>query len=234
MKNKELITSSIFVELDALLDTRLALLAYHDEKRLDKVLQSNTYHQRLADSYPGLTIQEFYKLYSQRHKGILKYAIITPIVDLIKSFVYRTLKQAIQSPFQYKPKIIINVYPYQLTEEETNIIIGSLIGLTDGSADIEAVFASYEQIDPSYVKQHVSIMVLYDYTRWLDIHSANAKFSKTTCPEVGLIGPKLYFKEYDIKEDHDKAFSSIEQLTQPFIALQLMPISFFSMLFTKP
>ena len=234
MKTKELITSSIFVELDALLDTRLALLAYHDEKRLDAVLQSNVYHNRLSDSYPGLSIEEFYQLYNQRHKGILKYAIITPIVDLIKSFVYRTLKQAIHSPFQYKPKIIINVYPYQLTEEETAIIIGSLVGLTDSSADIEAVYASYEQIDPAYIKQHVSIMVLYEYVRWLDVHSQNGKLAKVTCPEVGLIGPKLYFKEYDNKENHEHAFSSMEQLTQPFIALQLMPVNYFSMLFTKP
>lgn len=233
MSEKILMTSAIFVELDALLDTRLALLAYHDEKTLNKVLQANIYHTRLADSYPGLSIAEFYRLYDERHKGLLKYAIITPMIDVVKSFIYRTLKQTIQSPFHYKPKVIINTYPYQLTEEEVTIIIQSLIGLTDGAADIEAVYASYSEISPRYVKEHVSVMVLYEYTKWLDIHSGNGGFIKVTCPEVGLIGPQLYFKDYDSRENAQKVFTSMEQMTQPFIALQLMPVSYFSMIFTK-
>ena len=233
-KSKEPITSAILVELDALLDTRLALIAEYSTACLSAVLKANTYHTRLADSYPGLTIEAFQERYHRRQKSVLKHAIITPVADLVKSFVYRTLKQALNSPFHYQPKIIVNTYPYQLTEAETTLIIHSLIGLTDQVADVEAVYASYDEIDPAYVKQHLSVMVLYDYTRWLDVHSVAGRFNKVTCPEVGLVAPQLYFKEYDTKADHAAVFQSMEQLAQPFIALQLLPVKYFSILFTKP
>lgn len=233
-KDKPLTVSTILVELDALLDTRLSTLLHYNESILDEVLKLNTYHHRLADKYPRLSIDAFYEQYGKRDKRVLQNTMITPVVDIVKSFVFRTLKHSLNSPFQFKPKVIVNVYPYVLTEDEVATIISSLVTITEHAADVEAVNASYDSIDPYYVKKNISIMVLYEYHKWLDIHSVNNTFNKVTCPEVGLIGPELYFKEFDVKQDHSKVFRSMEQLAQPIIALQLIPVSEFSMVLTKP
>ena len=147
--------------------------------------------------------------------------------EFIKDFSTNTLKLLIATPFHYKPKILLNIYPYELSEEDIVILIESLISISNGLADIEVIDMPYEDITPKYVKSHLSIMILYDYSSWLEIHSTNKNFEKITCPEVALIGPRLYFKD-NIEASELDPFSSMEILISPLIGLQLLPIEYFS------
>lgn len=230
-KQREL--STLLVELDVILDTRLAALTTLNESVLDKVLKSGRYHSRIADKFESIPISAFYDHYNRRDKTTLQHAIITPIVDLMKDFVYRTIKQSIGSPYQYNPKILVNCYPYVLTKDEIAILTQTIVALTDGKADVETITASYEEITIPYLKKHIAVMVMYEYPRWLDIHVKEVESKKISCPEVGLIGPRIYFKDYDPSANHDTAFKAMEQITQPIIALQLIPVEHFSIVFKQ-
>ena len=173
-------TSTVLIELDALLDTRLATIASLGNDALDSVLASD-YHNRLMDVWPNVDTAVYQHQYDHRDKTILSNAIITPMGQLLKEFTFGTLKQILNTPFHYQPKILLNVYPYDLTDTELEVLARSIIDLTGGKADVELINVDYESITPRYVKQHIALMVLYRYDNWLEIHSLNEKLNVTTC-----------------------------------------------------
>lgn len=233
MNTQELIASTIFIELDALLDTRLGVLTSMGEDVLKTVLETDYLH-RFIDRFKGIDNIEFERLYKARNKNVLRYTIVTPMSKFLREFAEKTIAQIKSTPFHYKPKIILNVYPYELSPEEEVIMIATVRAITKELADIELVKMSYEEITPSYVKRNVAIMILYDYATWLETQSTNENFKKITCPEVGLLAPRIYFKmpEHPPNEDDDP-FKAMETLASPLIKLHLMPIENFSMALVK-
>ena len=235
MNQQELTESSLMIELDCLLDTRIGVIASMGGDELKTIIATD-YHNRAMDIFPGIDNDKFQEMYANRDKTILKNSMITPMGDMLKDFVHKTINLIHTSPFHMKPKIIINLYPYQLNEDEIVNIIVSVRAKTLGLADVTAVNLSYEQLTPSYVKNNVSILVLYEYYKWLEAQSLNEAFKKVTCPEVALLGPAIFFKIPDkqLKQD-DNPFKAMEELAAPFISLGLIPIKNFSLVtqFTK-
>lgn len=222
-------TSAIFVELDTLLDTRMATLNRMGQEAVESALKAG-YHSRPFDFFPGVDEAEFKRLYDARDKVTLAQALVTPICQLVREFVAKTLDNVHNSPFHYRPKIILNIHPYKLTEGEIQVFIKTFRALTLGAADIEAVDMSYEQISPLYVKTNLSVMVLYQYDQWLEVHSQSEAFKKVTAPDVSLLAPAIYFKKPEKKpKPDDDPFAAMQQLAAPFIGLALMPIENFSM-----
>lgn len=222
-------TSAILVELDVILDTRMATLNRMGEQAVANALKAG-YHDRPFDFFPGVDEAEFKRLYDARDKVTLAQALVTPICQLVREFVAKTLDNVHNSPFHYHPKIVLNIHPYKLTEGEINVMIKTLRGLTLGAADIEVIDKSYAELTPLYVKNYLSTMVLYQYDQWLEAHSASGAFKQVTAPDVTLLAPAIYFKKPDKKPKADEdPFAAMMQLASPFIGLVLMPIEKFSM-----
>jgi hypothetical protein len=225
--------SSIFIELDALLDTRISVLASMGDDVLKAALLSG-YHDRDIDRFLTIDNELFSKLYADRDKTILKDSIVTPMSVLLKEFAEETLDMVSNSPHHYKPKVILNIYPYDLNEEDVNELISTIVQLTYKLCDVEAVNMPYEMITPMYVKSTLSVMVLYEYYKWLEVHSLNSLLKKTTCPEVTLLGPRIYFKPKDhhVNTTIDP-FEAMELLAAPLIGLKLIPIENYSLVIKK-
>ncbi len=233
MINQELELSTMLVELDCLLDTRLSLLSELDDEKLRKVL--DMYHKRDIDQFPFYSFNRFKENYDKRDKSVLNNALITPVMFLIQEFVKKTLLQIINSPFHLKPKVIINIHPYELTEEEINDIIKLIVIKTNKECDVEVISRGVDRLTVGYVKENISIMVMYKYYEWIEFHSKNKAFEKLTCPDINLFGPAIYFlpkqPRSDIKED---PFTSMEELAKPLIGLKLFPVEYFSFIKIKP
>lgn len=218
---------SVFLtEIDCLFDTRLSTLHSLNNNLLEEVIKKD-YHNRPIDNFSS----EYNIAYKQRTKNILKDVILTPIFPMIKDFINKTLSQSVNTPFIYKPKIVINIFPYGLMEQEIDNILKSLIILTDKLADIEIINMSYEEITPLYLKNNVSIVTMYNYNEWLETHAKLETFKKQSCPEVTLFAPAIYFAKPEVIEDD--AFKAMELLTAPFINLKLLPINNFSFILPK-
>jgi hypothetical protein len=224
--NNKLEYSTILVELDCLFDTRLCTLVSMGEDTLNKSF-NDKYHTRLIDRFNGIDNELYSNNYSNRNKDILKHAYITPIGDLLKEHSLRTHKLILTTPFHNKAKVIINIYPYVLDEEEINSLIQGVITITDGLSDVEVVNKSYEDLTPSYVKK-LDMIILYNYDIWLETNSINKALTKVTCPDVELLGPAIFFKQIEDKtiKPYD-CFKAMEEITAPFISLKLLPIKEF-------
>lgn len=223
----DLVYSSILVELDALLDTRAATLFRLNPDYLGEAL-SKDYYTRTVDKFPNVDNDKYNDLYQKRNKETLRQSLITDIGRLLDEFCKNILDNTIKTPFHYSPKVILNVYPYELEESEINVLIAGIVSITNRLTEVEVVNLSYEQLTPTYVKSKLSALVLYDYWRWLDIHSVNGGFKKVSCPEVALIGPRISFNEdlSKLKLETDP-FDAAVELAKPFIALSLIDVAHF-------
>lgn len=247
----ELQTSTLYVELDTLFDTRLATLYSFGETRF-KMAFTERYYTRISDDFPGITREEFNAVYAKRSKETIRNAVtlaqtfashkshmrrtdaMTPVIQLIIEFVLATTHQIQSSPFHYKPKIVLNTYPYEFTDEEAMGFIMALRALTGEKADIEVITRSMEEVTPRYLKQDVALAVMYDYISWLEYHAAHG-FQQLTCPEVTLTAPKLIVNAAEWPQLVSAAkdanlvtiFQGIEMQASPMIGLRLHPVETF-------
>lgn len=230
--------SGLLIELDCLLDTRLATIHSFGSEYTEKALRNN-YFGRDTDVFPGISREQFTERYTNRDRSILQHAMPTPMINLCREFVRDTLSLIHNTPFHLKPLIIINIHPYKLSESEIRNIINGMVAHTKGTTDVSVVDYSNDKITPDYVKSDISIMIKYHYLDWLETHSESKTFLKKTCPESGLIGPMLYFIDpppdsYEqLKKPKGGSFDVLEEATAPIIGLKLLPISEFSVLLPK-
>lgn len=220
--------STIMIELDALLDTRLACLAHLEDDKIKEILDKG-YHTRTIDEFPGISYDQFKEIYDKRDKSILRNAIVTPMITLLNEFTIKTLKQTLSTPFHYKPKILINIHPYKLDEEDINNIILSIVKYTDGKCDVGVVSMTHSELTIGYVKRNLSILIMYDCYTWLEHHSKTSAWKKMTCPEVTLFAPAIYFKPKTPLPDNENPFIAMEKLVAIVIGLKLLPVESFSM-----
>jgi hypothetical protein len=220
--------ASIYIELDALLDTRLATLFQMDPVQTQRVIQTG-YFSRLYDEFEGFDGDAFKQAYGQRNLSTLKDAVATQAIDFINFFSAQTLKALVTSPFRRQPRAVINVYPYPLDDTVIPVLIQGVRAATKRMIDIEVVYLPLEEVTPHLLKSHYVVAVMYAYWEWLEAHALNRNLEKVQCPEITLIGPALLKSKdaaHQLKEIDP--FKVVERYTEPYIKLRLYPAEKFS------
>ncbi len=219
---------TMYVGLDALLDTRLATLYRLDRTKIDHLL-INGYHSRKIDEFEGYDQAAFSDLYEKRDARTILNATLTAVWRIMLQFSLQTLTARVSTPLVAKPIIHINIHPYKLADDAIAAIVEGVRILTKSHSDIEIISLPLAEVTPEYVKKTYAFMVMYDYWNWLEAHSNENGFQKCTCPEVTLIGPDIVRSKKVLTEMQGvDVISAIEQYTSMFINLQLHSVSEFS------
>ena len=170
MSTEKAVPSVFFAELDAILDTRMGTILRIDPNATERVIKAG-YLTRDRDLFPGIDKAKFQELYKERNKKTLQASVVTPILSYAKDFCKQTYEGNIKTPFLKEPKVIINLYPYQLDEAEKELLMKAIKIKTGKFSKVEFVSMSNDEITPNYLKRHTSIIVLYDPFEWLEVHS---------------------------------------------------------------
>jgi len=226
---------TIYVELDALLDTRLSTLACVSEELAATVLNSG-YHFREDDLFEGslelYSKESFKELYKQRNTVTLSKSRPTDILNFVKYLVGELTEQAIARPFHDGVKIVVNVHPYKLTNEEQGEIGKAVSAWTKNIAPVELVTIHPKDLTPSHCKMCYSLMIAYEYEEWLNTQTP--AFEHTRLPEVIMYVPALYIKTPTAEElrkiikEAEHPFRAVEFLASPLIELKLIDVNYFS------
>ncbi len=225
MSDLETEVSAVLVELDCILDTRLATLKLMGDEVVTKALPM--YFKRPIDAHPGVPLDVFMEAYSKRDKTTLQFSLATRILEVVEKFCVETRRNAINTPHKKKPKIYLNIHPYQLTDEEIDVILKAIVQSTKGVSDVEVVSMDLDALHPKWVKKHLSLMIMYEYDLWFEHHATAESFKTNSCPEVAMFGPMVFFKDPKTPPK-DNPFAAIEQLAAPIISLSLLPAELFS------
>lgn len=227
---KEAQASVFMVDLDSLFDTRHGTLVMNFFDETVKLFEAHKYHGYLDFSFNGFIDKEaFSQAYDARDKRALANSTLTLAIDIVRDFVLSISTADPNAPYVYYPKIVINTYPYQLTDEEKeNIGIGISAYLKD-KVEIEIVYMSYEELTVDFVADNLTVLMLFEYHKWLDAQANAGNFNKRACADVTLFGPEIFFKETPRSDKERKdTFLMLTNISRPFVNLELLSSSTFS------
>lgn len=229
---KSLEANIIYVDIDSILDTRLGTLASLKEEYAVNALL-NGYTDRDRDEFNDVPYEIFSKAYEKRDVNTLMLSTFTDVFVLLDSCIKSTFETAATNPNTKPLQIQVNVYPYELTEEEMSEISIAVWSRLREMVDVSVVNINDASLTPEYCKETYSMMIRYDYQSWLKIHHDSHAFEKTKIPEISIIAPALYQKRpseqelNELKEQNIHPFAAVEYAMAPFFTLRLTDVSVF-------
>jgi len=159
--------SVILIELDAILDTRLTIYKKMGID-IDSIMKQG-YNNRVYDRFPGVDYDKYMEMYKNRGNELLEAATITDLPYLIvkeaeDDYAFRDAANLINVN-----EVWINIYPYDLDERETDLIVAGLIGsfgLED--LDVQTICLKYSDAGPEIMKAYnVVMMIMYHGVDWI-------------------------------------------------------------------
>lgn len=228
-------TVAVLVELDTLLDTRLATIARLAPEAAVKVLQEG-YHRRDRDVFAGSVDQQaFEQLYRERDEDTLAESKLTNIVLVLSRLMAGLGEQAIMRPYFDAVELIVNVHPYKLSERVCVEIGTAVSARMHGTCTVRTTSIRPEDLTPEFCKNSYAMMVMYDPYSWMNIHAE--AFWRTRIPGITLVAPALIFNKDTKSEDLGQLATTIahpmqamQMLASQLIGLELIDPLYFSVL----
>lgn len=228
---EEFESAIFYTDLDTIFDTRLAVLQGFGQDVVLKNLRSG-YHERNTDEFIGVDRQAYEEAYEKRDESIFRNMMLTGAVDLIIDFAVKTLVALASTPLARQPKLLVNSYPYELSDDAIRAITMGLVAVTKKVISIELKYIPLEEITPTYVKQNFTTMCIYHYNKWIDVQSKNLAIKQ--CPQIALLAPEIYTSKEDLKVcGRQNPKGLVEAHFSPFIKLLLFPAAVFSVDFDR-
>lgn len=217
----------LLVDLDSLLDTRIATIAKINPEASTGLL-NDVYLNRSIDDFEKITnsavSNDEYKLaYQNRNKETLELARPTRILKLINEISIELEKMSIDTPFITGFELTVNIFPYDLTKEEQEALREVVYDFLSISSIVNVINKPINDITPSFLKNEFDGMIIYNFDEWFCIHQEG--FNKIKLPRHLVFAPALYIKEPD--ETEIMALSK-EGLT-PFGVLEMAVVERFKL-----
>lgn len=219
--------SSFYITLDTLLDTRLGTLFKIAPTQVESIL-ANGYFDRLYDEFPGIDNAVFKEAYLKRDRETLRNSPLCSVYKMLNYLVNKTLLARVSTPFKTKPEIVLNLYPYQLTDDEANLIVQGVVAVTDKNSDIRVIYEDPLKLRAAEARATYVAMLMYDYPQWLEENAKQGWFEQAACPELFLFGPKLLASNEALKSVNTlNPFGAIEAYASPLVRLTLLEVDQF-------
>jgi hypothetical protein len=221
----------IFVDLDALFDTRLALLHHIDPLLAARALRDG-YLSRVDNNFPHCPLELFEKAYAQRDNDILAASMMTPVKNIILDFAKEAAKTLGSRTTKIYPHIYVNVYPYKISKDNSDEVLKPFYDSLDGKVNVHLVNVAPDQLKPQDVKKNLSYIIKYDYLEWL--LKMGPTIIETPMHGVTLVGPDLFPSgkpQDELLWNDSRSEMSPQQCAEvyfsPFIKLELYPTRLF-------
>jgi len=222
----------LYVELDCILDTRLATISKIDQS-VAKDLFNGSYKERNRDDFAFLTNgrvsnEEFIEAYKKRNVDTLQRARPTNILKLLFNIAKEIESQRIDMPDVERLIVEVNVFPYKLTDEEKDYLISTIMTFLTIGTEVKIIEYPMIRIDPLKIKDTWDAVIIYDFNGWFTLHGE--KLSNVQLPRVLMFAPALYIKDPKELEEDIKDNNGIS----PFTAMELGLVERISLELLKP
>lgn len=230
MKPEEII-NGLYVELDCLIDTRLSLLYDIDKDLIAGLIKDGTYHSRYRDTFGYIGSNLFNYLYKNRNSNILDNPSPTEINTFVADYCFEANQTAKGYGSNKEVTVYLNLYPYNLSEENKELLIMGLINSVGTKINVELINKPYTEITPSFVSKNIGLMVMYNGLSWIEYFTQNNMLQTISLPDVILATPMLIKNRLIIDEKElDRFFKDISKNIEPLIGLVFLPTNMFSII----
>ena len=214
-----LIKKGIYVDLDALLDTRLATIVRLKgvDFATDLLLNSN-YLERETDTFKDVDPGQYKELYAARDKITLRHARVTLIKNVISSSLAEIYKrQGVLRPEIFVYCIKVNIHPYVLDPKEIEILAAAISGCFADQIDVELINVAPDKLTPAFWGDQFAFAYMYDWD--IRLGGANDKLYEN-CKPIGLdlVIPKIWHNGTPTEDLGDQPFEMVKAgLTSTFV-----------------
>lgn len=225
----ENIVNGIYVELDCLFDTRLSLMYDIDKNIMRDIITTDKYHNRIMDQFGYLSVRMFRTIYRYRNNNVLDNPLGTLVNDVIKDYCIEATMTAKSYEDYNKINVYVNIHPYTLTEEDTELLRMGISNSIKVPVNVEMINLPYTDIQPEFIKNNVGMMIMYDGLTWIEHFTSNGDLPKHSLPDTVLMTPMLLHRNMVIKKsDISKFFEDVEKSVAMLIQLAYVPVDIFS------
>lgn len=227
---------SIYVSLDALLDTRFGTLIRLNEDKAINLIK-NGYRDRQSDDWTlideSIDMSAYQELYDKRDHRTLELSRCSGIVPTLCQMVLELKEASKGVPFIDNITIDLNTYPYDCTDEVKRELANVASYLTGGVADVKISYVPLIGLMPDYLDSNYDAVIMYDFNDWLEKHGGALK--EKPLPRLTFIAPAIFHGEIPDDKDLDfgdlntnDPFTATEMALADFLMLRLVDVSKFS------
>lgn len=222
----------VLVELDAILDTRLATLGTIDVDLANDLGQSEAYFNRYCDNFSLLDARAdddvFKKRYLHRTAEILQYALMTDVLHLL-CIGFNDMLPSIERGISPKDTALeVNMYPYVLDARTKELIEAAILHHIPYEIPVRLVYIDMYQLSPRYLADSYDEWYLYNIEPWLAVHQE--EILRRPITKVQIVLPKLSTSGNDpLAESFDmEPFKARELIFKPMMSLNYIDLKYFS------
>lgn len=219
--------NAIYIELDTIMDTRFTVANSINPKEFKKYYNSGKYQTRVKDVFGNITNDIFTARYRIRDKLLLVNSQPTRIMHLIKSYIIEQTGIIRNKGGLYGVSIILNTYPYELTDDEQKIFSGILSNEVL-SVPVKFVHMNPSEVTPAWIYDNVSGMFMYSGLEWLELHSSTRAIMKRPLLDVNLFIPTIVIGNMLSKDINNDTFRGVMVGAGSLITLSAINAKYFS------
>jgi hypothetical protein len=199
--------------MDSLFDTRITILSLLNPTHARHVVKGN-YLARTSDSFGHLTHEIFRHIYRDRDNAVLHLSEMTSIVSMLSGTMTDMNYEDLILDGNGDVKLIVNVYPYDLNENEIEILRESLLLHVRDANNI--IVMREENISVKWLDDNCSVVVMYDGLEWLWKNISEGNLTVGGLIDTNMIIPNLFPTDKEIVSDDletiYKSFSTMVNL----------------------
>lgn len=228
----------ILIELDALLDTRLGLVSQLNPSAATQMVQDPNYYLRTSDNFSqwtGIPHEEYRKRWYNRDKSILPVSMVTHFILTLGKLLESAAQGAITDPVDDQLELVINLYPYVLSDEEARAITHAMLHYIPSTVHVTTVNIPYEDLYFGYLRKEYTTYIVYDFERWQTAQAVCLR--QDVMPNVTIMTPTRWMDQEPELEPHEKEsiqggdyFSFIANVFTPLFRLEYFDMFHFCIL----
>lgn len=185
--------NSIYVEIDALLDTRLALFLDLDQVAARSWLETS-YRMRYSDEFwkisQVVTKEEVQKAWSKRDVTLLRKAIRTQVPELIQTII-SSIDWGLQCAGEDNyVELTINTAPYELTNEERTKMRELFEYVFPMVRTVKIVHVPIWALSPRSLGETYDLVMFYNFMEWFRTFSE--RMDDFELGNIHVIAPKIF------------------------------------------
>lgn len=217
----------ILIELDAILDTRLATIALMDPLIARDMVNNEKYYKRVSDEFnlidPRIDNEAYKEAYRKRDVTTLMGSRPTGMVLLIAEHIRdmeRRLNQG--TPDITSLAVDVNLYPYVLQDDEIEALIASVKKVCNIMVNVEHVFIPHEKLTTLLIKNSQwANIYYYNFMEWDSDYLSKCEEAPVSVAGTAMIIPELVTCVADIQSDKTIMPATGKRI-QPYHALSIL------------
>lgn len=215
----------LYVELDALLDTRLGTVSRLSEDAAIELLTNARYADRMSDDMGRLTdlitTDDYQAAYRQRDVDTLVVSRPTALSFMLAKIVSDLEQQMVAAnPKVEAIEIDVNVYPYQLTAQENDDIAASIMARCATAAVVRTIYVPPRELTMEMIKVNEWVaLIMYNFTDWAAEVIDRLEKYNVHLPSVTCFIPLMLISEDNLPTEEEMTAPN-GQKTDPFEALK--------------